>query len=53
LGLPKIVVPIGVMVKLAPSSVAVGARKPVDAAARKPSQSVAWKVAPAIQVRTL
>ena len=38
-GLPKIVVPIGVVVKLAPSSVAVGARKPLEAPAR-PAQPV-------------
>ena len=45
-GLPKIVVPIGVTVKLAPSSVAVGARKPLEAPTRRFSQSVAAKVAP-------
>ena len=33
-GLPKMVVPIGVVVKLAPISVAVGARKPLEAPAR-------------------
>ena len=46
-GLPKVVVvPIGATVKLAPSSVPVGARKPVDAPARRLSQSVAATVAP-------
>ncbi len=45
-GLPKIVVPIGVVVKLAPSSVAVGARKPLDAPNRPLSQSVILSVAP-------
>ena len=39
-GLPKMVVPIGVVVKLAPISVAVGARKPLEAPARPASQSV-------------
>ena len=47
LGLPKIVVPIGVTVKFAPSSVAVGARKPLEAPTRVFSQSVTRKVAPA------
>ena len=39
--------PIGVVVKLAPICVAVGARNPLDAPARADSQSVTAKVAPA------
>jgi hypothetical protein len=46
-GLPKVTLPVNAVVKLAPSSVAVGARKPEEAPARKVSQSSAWYDAPA------
>ena len=44
---PKIVVPIGVTVKFAPSSVAVGALKPLEAPPLTFSQSATRNVAPA------
>ena len=46
LGFPKVMLPVNAVVKLAPSSVAVGARKPDEAPARKVSQSSAWYDAP-------
>jgi len=49
LGLPKVRPP-PTAVKSEASSVAVGARKPVEAAARSVSRSVAFQVAPADQV---
>jgi hypothetical protein len=41
-GLPKVILPVNAVVKLAPSSVAVGARKPDEAPARKVSQFRDW-----------
>src|SRR5262245_6739677 len=49
-GLPKVMLPVKAVVKLAPSSVAVGARKPEEAPVRKFSQSSAWYDAPAAYV---
>ena len=47
LGLPKVVVPIGATVKLAPSSVPVGARKPVEAPSAQVQPVGGGQVAPA------
>ena len=46
LGLPKVTLPVKAVVKLAASSVAVGARKPDEAPVLKVSQFKAWYDAP-------